>query len=116
LDRINPFSSLSAAGATMFPMGAAAGAPLPPVAGQGEDETRHAAEEFAGYLFAQVFGQMRPESSEEGSLFSGESAEMFMNFFDQSIGKSFASSGSGNQLVDQLVQQLVLAQSKAQQE
>lgn len=92
--------------------------PLPqaPVAAVGSEETRQAAEEFAGYLFAQVFGQMRPESNEEGGLFSGEHAEMFMSFFDQAVGKSFANSGSGNQLVDQLVQQLVNAQSNARNE
>lgn len=110
MDRINPF-------AKSFPLPSLAeGAPraaqeLSPA------ETRQAAEDFAGYLFAQVFSQMRPQPGEgdEGGLFSGEHADMFMSFFDQAVGKSFASSGSGNQLVDQLVQQLVRSQSNAQE-
>lgn len=111
MDRINPYMS-------MIPQMAspASGGTPKASAAQGSEETRQAAEEFAGYLFAQVFSQMRPESNEEGGLFSGENAEMFMSFFDQAVGKSFANSSSGNQLVDQLVQQLVQAQSKAQQE
>jgi len=112
VDRINPYMSA-------FPLNPmpAIGASKPAAPGElSLEETRQAAEEFAGYLFAQVFGQMRPESGEEGGLFSGETAEMFMSFFDQAVGKSFATSGSGNQLVDQLVSQLVKSQSNAQQE
>jgi Rod binding domain-containing protein len=107
VDRINPYMN-------GFPL--IAPQPDRPTVGQTPDETRQAAQDFAGYLFAQVFGQMRPESSEEGGLFSGENAEMFLSFFDQAVGKSFASSGSGNQLVDQLVEQMVQIQSKARQE
>ena len=112
MDRINPYMS----GFPLNPLSASM--PSEPKARQelGLEETRQAAEEFAGYLFAQVFSQMRPESNEEGGLFSGENSEMFMSFFDQAVGKSFANSGSGNQLVDQLVAQLVQSQSKAQQE
>lgn len=113
MDRINPYMS----GYPMTPLPAVGEAK--PVAPKeySLEETREAAEEFAGYLFAQVFSQMRPESSsEEGGLFSGETAEMFLSFFDQAVGKSFASSGSGNQLVEQLVSQLVKRQSNAQQE
>lgn len=106
MDRINPYMSA-------FPLNASL--PVAPKAAPGAEDTRQAAEEFAGYLFAQVFSQMRPESSEEGGLFSGENAEMFMSFFDQAVGKSFASSGSGNRLVDQLVEQLMKSQSEGQQ-
>lgn len=67
---------------------------------------REAAESFASYLYAQVFSKMRPEdSTEEGGLFSGEQAGMFMDFFDQALGKQYAT-GGGNALVEQLVRQL----------
>lgn len=67
---------------------------------------REAAESFASYLYAQVFAKMRPEESEEeGGMFSGEQAGMFMDFFDQALGKQFVAQG-GNSLVDQLVTQL----------
>lgn len=111
MDRINPYRSPLPFNPVSAPLPSAPKGELPPA------QAREAAEEFAGYLFAQVFSQMRPESSEEeGGLFSGENAEMFMNFFDQAVGKSFATSGTGNQLVDQLVAQLVRSQSNAQQE
>lgn len=75
---------------------------------------REAAESFASYLYAQVFSQMRPESSsEEGGLFAGEQSGMFMDFFDQALGKQYASHG-GNVLVEQLVQQLT--RSKGEQD
>lgn len=110
MDRINPYLSPQAFNPVNAPQPSTP-KELPPA------QAREAAEEFAGYLFAQVFSQMRPESTEEeGGLFSGENAEMFMNFFDQAVGKSFATSGTGNQLVDQLVAQLVRSQSNAQQE
>ncbi len=74
---------------------------------------REAAESFASYLYAQVFSQMRPEDSqEEGGLFSGEQSGMFMDFFDQALGKQYASHG-GNVLVEQLVKQL--SQGKGEQ-
>lgn len=66
---------------------------------------REAAESFASYLYAQVFSQMRPQDSEEGGLFSGETSGMFMDFFDQALGKQYVATG-GNALVEQLVQQL----------
>ena len=72
-----------------------------------EGTIKQAAESFGAYLYAQMFAQMRPDSSEEGEggLFSGDQVGMFMNFFDQAIGKDFVKS-SGGLLVDQLVQQL----------
>lgn len=66
---------------------------------------REAAESFASYLYAQVFSQMRSEESEEGGLFSGETSGMFMDFFDQALGKQYVANG-GNALVEQLVRQL----------
>ena len=69
-------------------------------------QAREVAESFASYLYAQVFSQMRPEdSSEEGGLFSGEQAGMFLDFLDQALGQRFASTG-GNRLVEQLTEQL----------
>lgn len=66
---------------------------------------REAAESFASYLYAQVFSQMRPQDSEEEGLFSGETSGMFMDFFDQALGKQYVAHG-GNALVEQLVKQL----------
>lgn len=66
---------------------------------------REAAESFASYLYAQVFSQMRSEETDEDGLFSGETSGMFMDFFDQALGKQYAAS-NGNALVEQLVKQL----------
>ncbi|MNY82325.1 Rod binding protein [compost metagenome] len=56
---------------------------------------------------------MRPEDSgEEGGLFSGEQAGMFMDFFDQALGKQYATNG-GNALVEQLVAQLTRQQEQS---
>lgn len=70
------------------------------------DSARGAAEAFAGYLFAEVFRNMRPDPGDDPEgLFSGEQSGMFMDFFDQALGKQYAR--PGNPLVEQLVQQLV---------
>ncbi|HEY9857138.1 MAG TPA: rod-binding protein [Stenomitos sp.] len=66
---------------------------------------REAAESFASYLYAQVFSEMRSQDSDEEGLFSGETSGMFMDFFDQALGKQYATS-NGNTLVEQLVKQL----------
>lgn len=80
---------------------------LPSAAREVKESTeKEAAESFATYLYAQMFSQMRPEpNEEEGGLFSGEQAGMFMDFFDQAIGKQYVHSG-GSALVDQLVAQM----------
>ncbi|MNL15666.1 Rod binding protein [compost metagenome] len=101
-------------------------APISGVAGEGrlpsasaevqQNETRQAAESFASYLYAQVFSQMRPEDSgEEGGLFSGEQSGMFMDFFDQALGKHYATNG-GNALVEQLVAQMTRQQGQSARE
>ena len=74
-------------------------------------------EEFASLLYAQMFQQMREAAQGEdgeGGLFSGNAA-MFAHFFDQQVGKAFASA-EGNGLKEALRQQLsktLEAQSKA---
>ncbi|MEB3187218.1 MAG: rod-binding protein [bacterium] len=91
-----------------FPRFPAMGSPLPSSAHevQQPSQAREVAESFASYLYAQVFSQMRPEDSgEEGGLFSGEQAGMFLDFLDQALGQRFASTG-GNRLVEQLTEQL----------
>ena len=70
------------------------------------------AEEFAGLLYAQLVREMREsgkdeESEEEGGggIFGGGDSAMFMQFFDQQVGKTFAKQ-SGSALKDALYRQL----------
>jgi Rod binding domain-containing protein len=96
--------------------GLALGAAMLPSPGREVQQgtVKDAAVDFVGYLFAQVFSQMRPDPSdqEEGGLFSGEQSGMFMDFFDQAIGKQFAAHG-GDRLVESMVGQLDPAKKKA---
>ena len=69
-----------------------------------------AARDFAGILFGYMFSEMRPKG-EEGCLLGGGDSEMFMDFFDQAVGRHFAE-GSGGQLVEALVTQLSKAGQK----
>lgn len=64
-------------------------------------------EEFAGLLYAQLVREMREAAQdEEGeSLFGGGDSAMFMHFFDQQVGKTFASQ-SGSALKESLYRQL----------
>ena len=97
LDPISAFPGFPAPGAEL---------PSPSREVQQTRQAREVAESFASYLYAQVFSQMRPEdSSEEGGLFSGEQAGMFLDFLDQALGQRFATTG-GNRLVQQLTEQL----------
>lgn len=78
------------------------------------DSAKEAAQAFAGYLFSEVFRQMRPDPNDDPEgLFSGEQSQMFMDFFDQSLGKQYAE--RGNPLVDQLMKQLTGAQGSPPQ-
>ena len=78
-------------------------------------QAREVAESFASYLYAQVFSQMRPEDSgEEGGLFSGDQAGMFLDFLDQAMGQRFATTG-GNRLVEQLTEQLARGMKGSQE-
>lgn len=89
---------------------------LPSAAREVQEATeKEAAESFATYLYAQMFSHMRPEpSEEEGGLFAGEQAGMFMDFFDQALGKHYVQSG-GSALVDQLVAQMTRNPSRKDQ-
>lgn len=69
-----------------------------------------AARDFAGILFGYMFSEMRPKA-EEGGLLGGGDSEMFMDFFDQAVGRHFAE-GAGGQLVEALVKQLSRADQK----
>ena len=74
LDPISAFPGFPAPGAAL---------PSPSREVQQTRQAREVAESFASYLYAQVFSQMRPEdSSEEGGLFSGEQAGMFLDFLE----------------------------------
>ena len=64
-----------------------------------------AAKDFAAILFGYMFSEMRPKEDEEGSLLGGGDSEMFMDFFDQAMGRQFVESGN-LPLVDMLVKQL----------
>ncbi|MEB3298628.1 MAG: hypothetical protein VKO21_03995 [Candidatus Sericytochromatia bacterium] len=62
-----------------------------------------AAKAFASILFGYMFAEMR--SKEEDSLLGGGDTEMFMDFFDQAIARSFVD--QGNPLVDELMGRLL---------
>ena len=71
-----------------------------------------AARYFAGILFGYMFSEMRPKNEEdEGGLLGGGDSEMFMDFFDQAVGRHFAD-GAGGPLVEALVAQLSKASQK----
>lgn len=79
---------------------------VPPTQAEREETLAHATEEFAALVYAGFVKEMREASeSEEGAgLFSGD-AEMFAGFFDQALGKRFASQ-QGNALVKALGRQM----------
>lgn len=67
-------------------------------------------EEFATFLYAQMFGEMRDAGKaegeeEEGSIFGGGDTNYFMHFLDESVGRSFIHQG-GSGLSDSLYKQL----------
>ncbi len=70
-----------------------------------------AAKDFAAILFGYMFSEMRPHEDKDGLLGGGDS-EMFMEFFDEAIGRDMAD-GPGNPLVKALVQELTPESSKA---
>ena len=70
-----------------------------------------AAKDFAAILFGYMFSEMRPHEDKDGLLGGGDS-EMFMEFFDEAIGRDMAD-GPGNPLVKALVQELTPEASKA---
>ncbi|MBI6545475.1 MAG: hypothetical protein HY692_01695 [Cyanobacteria bacterium NC_groundwater_1444_Ag_S-0.65um_54_12] len=63
-----------------------------------------AAKDFAGILFGYMFSEMRPKS-EEDSLLGGGDTELFMDFFDQALGRQFAD-GAASQIIEALLRQL----------
>jgi Rod binding domain-containing protein len=79
-------------------------APVLP-SGKGK-ELEEACSDFIGVLYSYVFGQMRnTEDAEEGSLFSGDHAQMMMGFMDQEMGKKL-SRNEGSGLAKQLFWQM----------
>lgn len=68
--------------------------------------TEDAAKEFAAILFGYMVSEMRGKS-EESTLLGGGDSELFMDFFDQAIGRSFVA-GAGGPFVETLVNQLTL--------
>ena len=61
-----------------------------------------AAKAFASVLFGYMFAEMR--SKDEDGLFGSGDTEMFMDFFDQAMARSFVD--QGNPLVDMLKERL----------
>ncbi len=70
-----------------------------------------AAKDFAAVLFGYMFSEMRPHEDKDGLLGGGDS-EMFMEFFDEAIGRDMAD-GPGNPLVKALIQELTPESSKS---
>ena len=80
----------------------------PPTQEQRAEQLKGQVEEFASLLYAQMFQQMREaaksDDEENGGLFGGDS-EMFASYFDQQVGKVFASQ-EGNGLKEALWKQM----------
>lgn len=96
----------------------------PPTAEQQETKLKGQVDEFAAMLYAQMFQQMREagksDDDEEGGgggMFGGDS-EMFASFFDQQVGRAFASrEGDGlKQTLWQQMSKTLEAQVKGQGE
>lgn len=73
-----------------------------------QESLRGQVDEFASLLYAQMFRQMREsgQNEEEGEgIFGGGDTNLFMNFLDEEVGKTFVKQG-GSGLRDALYRQM----------